>query len=268
LTTHRRTWHYGLIARWWAEFNNDGEDIGYFQHLIEENGQPAVDLGCGAGRLLSQFRASGLDVDGCDISEDMIEHCRERLARDGLQAELYVQAMDQLDLPRRYRTAVICGSFGIGGTRADDLSGLRRIHQHLEVGGLLAFDTYIPNVGSTAWQSWLPENRPHLPSEWPERGDRKTCADGTKLELKTRLLDFDPLDQTIRREIRVEHWQGDELIASEDGSIPINIYFKREIELMLQTTGFDEIRVKAGLTEEDARPWQDVHLMFVARRSG
>ena len=33
------TWHHGLIARWWAEFNHGGEDLAdlYSQISIEED---------------------------------------------------------------------------------------------------------------------------------------------------------------------------------------------------------------------------------------
>jgi SAM-dependent methyltransferase len=265
--TDLKTWHYGLIARWWGEFNHDGDDIDYFQRKIGSSGQPALDLGCGAGRLLTRFRQNGLDVDGCDISEDMIARCRERLDREGLNAELYTQPMSELDLPRRYRTVVISGSFAIGGHRRDDHEALRRIHRHLEPGGLLAFDLYVPNVDERSWRTWLPANRPKLPSRWPERGDRKRCADGSELELKARVLDFDPLNQILIREMRAEHWRDGELIASEEGSLSINIYFKSEVVLMLETAGFVDVQVKAGLTEVEARPWNDVHLMFLARRS-
>ena len=26
-----QTWHYGLVAEWWAEFNHDGPEIDYFR---------------------------------------------------------------------------------------------------------------------------------------------------------------------------------------------------------------------------------------------
>ena len=264
-----KIWHYGLIARWWAEFNDDGDDIGYFQRLIEQNGQPALDLGCGSGRLLTPFRRDGLDVDGCDISQDMIDRCRERLESYSLTAQLYTQPMSRLDLPRHYRTAVVCGSFGIGGSRRDDQEGLRRIQRHLEPGGLLAFDLFLPNIEDRTWRTWLPANRPELPSRWPKHGDRRRCADGSELELNARVLEFDPLNQVLTREMRAEHWGPDgELIASEERSLSINIYFKSEVVLMLETAGFVDVQVKAGLTDRDARPWEDAHLMFLARRSG
>ena len=47
------TWHYGLIARYWDEFNIAAvEEVAYYRRAIERFGHPALDLGCGTGRLL------------------------------------------------------------------------------------------------------------------------------------------------------------------------------------------------------------------------
>ncbi len=44
-----QTWHYGLIAKWWAEFNDDfrPHEVPYFQRHIEQGGEPALEVGCG-----------------------------------------------------------------------------------------------------------------------------------------------------------------------------------------------------------------------------
>ena len=64
-----KTWHYGLIARWWAEFNTaTPEELAYYRSAIETYGQPVLDLSCGAGRLLIPLAAEGLDVDCPDES--------------------------------------------------------------------------------------------------------------------------------------------------------------------------------------------------------
>src|SRR5947209_18034131 len=48
-----QTWHYGLMAEWWSHFNTDvGEELAYFQPFVEA-GQPALDAGCGNGRLFA-----------------------------------------------------------------------------------------------------------------------------------------------------------------------------------------------------------------------
>lgn len=52
MNKHTQTWHHGLVARWWAEFNNDGPEVKLFQRYIEEHGGPVLDVGYGTGRLL------------------------------------------------------------------------------------------------------------------------------------------------------------------------------------------------------------------------
>ena len=94
-----QTWHYGLVARWWAEFNDSGPEIAYFRRFVVA-GQPALDVACGTGRLLLPYVREGLDVDGCDVSPDMLAHCRAAAERDGLAPSLYAQAIHELDLPR------------------------------------------------------------------------------------------------------------------------------------------------------------------------
>ena len=266
MSTERTTWHYGLVARWWAEFNRDGADIEYFQRVIERCGEPALDLACGAGRLLIPFLRAGLDVDGCDLSEDMLGHCAARAEEEGLNARLSVQRMSELDLPRRYKTILICESFGVGTTRSEDLAALHRIRDHLVPGGTLTLDIELPNFTRQGWGAWVAETRPKLPSSWPDRGKRRTCADGTELELKMRILSFDPLEQITTRALRVEHWVDGQLAATEDSSISLNIYFKNEIVLMLETAGFHDIRVTGGLTSEEARPFEDERIVFSAVR--
>ena len=93
----------------------------------------------------------GLDVDGCDISPDMLERCRERAEQEGLAPKLYAQAVHELDLPRSYRTIVFCGGFGLGGRREHDVEGLRRLYEHLEPGGTLVLDNEAPYADSHLW---------------------------------------------------------------------------------------------------------------------
>ena len=111
-----QTWHYGLVAEWWAEFNTDGPEIDYFGAFVER-GQPALDAGCGTGRLLMPWLRKGYDVDGSDVSPDMIALCRDQARREGFEPTLLVQPLHALRSNRRYRTIVVCGVLGLGTTR-------------------------------------------------------------------------------------------------------------------------------------------------------
>jgi SAM-dependent methyltransferase len=254
------------MAQWWAEFNRDGDDIACFQKIIEENGEPALDLGCGTGRLLLPFLRAGLDVEGCDLSPDMIDLCRQQAEAEGLVARLHTQATHELDLARRFRTIVACGSFGLGGDRRQDLEGLRLVCRHLEPGGLLALDHYLPNSEPLSWSAWLPKHRPEFPMPWPDKGDRRRASDGSELELRARVAAFDPLEQTVVREMRIERWRDGKRVTREENAIRINLYFKSEVVLMLEAAGFEEIQVRGGLEDRPARPYDDVRLMFLARK--
>ena len=178
------------------------------------------------------------------------------------EARLHHAAMHELTTEREYQTVLVCGAFGIGGSRADDLEGLRRLRACLSPGGTLIMDHYLPNFGKRAWESWI--EPPTLPTPWSSREDRRTAHDGTELALSSRVLSFDPLEQWTEREIRVRHYVDRKLAAEETYTITLNIYFKAEIELMLQAAGFDDVTVTGGLEHRPARPWEDDRIVFTA----
>ena len=171
------TWHYGVTARWWAEFNTSGPEIDYFRRYVE-GGQPALDLACGTGRLLIPYLREGLDVDGCDVSGDMLALCRQAAEREGLEARLYEQAKHELDIPRRYRTVFMCGALGVGSTRAEDVKAMRRVYDHLEPGGTFVLDNEVPYADAEQWKYWLPEERKRLPRPRRQPGKRRTGPTG------------------------------------------------------------------------------------------
>jgi SAM-dependent methyltransferase len=256
------TWHYGVTARWWAEFNTSGPEIDYFRRYVEA-GQPALDLACGTGRLLLPYVRDGLDVDGADVSADMIALCREAAAREGLEPSLYVQPKHELDLPRRYRTVVMCGALGVGSTRAEDIEALGRVYDHLEPGGTFVFDNEVPYADGNGWELWQAEGRAELPRR--PAGKRRVGSDGAEFELRSRVLDLDPLEQRLTMEMQAFMWRDGELVAADEHLLILTLYFKDEVVLMLERAGFVDVTVRAALT--DAEPTAaDDFLVFTARK--
>jgi SAM-dependent methyltransferase len=260
-----QTWHYGLVARWWAEFNLDGPEIDYFRRFVEA-GQPALDVACGTGRLLVPYLKAGLDVDGCDISSDMLALCRERAEREGLEPpNLYAQPLHELDLPRRYRTMVLCGGFGLGGHREHDVEALSRLYQQLEPGGTLVLDNEVPYADSHLWPYWLEEKRQELPRPWRAGGDRRVGSDGAEYELRSRVVDVDPLSQHVILEIKATMWRDGEVEAEEEHVLQMTVYFTNELLLMLEQAGFSEIDLRAGYKDEPPTSADDF-VVFIAKR--
>jgi SAM-dependent methyltransferase len=262
-----QTWHYGLVARWWSEFNDDfrPHEIPYFQRFIAGDGQPALDVACGTGRLLLPYLRAGLDVDGCDVSPDMIALCREKAVREGLSPNLYVQPMHELDLPRRYKTVFVCGSFGLGSYRDQDLDALERFYEHLEPGGRLLLDIEVPYAEAEQWKYWPKEERASLPEAMQPLGGRKRASDGADYALRTRLVDLDPLAQRVTLEIHAEMWRDGSLESEETRKLTIGLYFRNELLLMLERTGFVNVVVHGEHTEAEPTS-DDDFLVFVAEK--
>jgi SAM-dependent methyltransferase len=262
------TWHHGLVARWWAEFNTPrAHEIAYLRRAIARFGQPALDLGCGTGRLLVPLVEAGLDVDGVDVSVDMVAFARDAAARISRSPMLAVQATHELDLDRRYRTIFCIGTFGLGGDRTHDREALLRAHDHLEPGGALLLNYELPYAGvdDSAWARWLPRHRANLPEPWPPEGDRRVTADGDEIELIGRTLSLDPLGQRVSHALRARLWRAGKVVAQEERVLHENLYFTQEIVQLLRAAGFDLEVIEAGVTGVPAGA-DDAELMFVARR--
>ncbi|MGD8199197.1 class I SAM-dependent methyltransferase [Ornithinimicrobium sp. W1679] len=260
-----QSWHHGLVARWWSLFRRSGPEIAYFRQFVEA-GQPALDVACGAGRLLVPYVEAGLDVDGCDASADMVSLCAQAAAAVGATPNLYCQPMHELDLPRRYRTIYVCGGLGLGSTRAQDEQALRRLHEHLEPGGRLVLDNEVPYADPSGWARWPPGTRQGLPAPDEPPAERQLGPDGDEYALVSRMLSLDPLEQQESWEIHAYRWRDGSLVDEERHRLTTNLYFRAELVMMLQRAGFGDVEVQGGY---DGLPptADDTFLVFTATRA-
>ena len=70
MTDEPVVWHYGLMAEHWAEFSTEAQEPPFFLKEIAKYGQPALDVGCGTGRVLLPLLRAGIDIDGDGASSD------------------------------------------------------------------------------------------------------------------------------------------------------------------------------------------------------
>ena len=70
----------GLMAEAWDVLRGDTSDWSdrfFYRDVIEQSGQPVLDVGCGTGRLLLDYAAQGIDIDGVDNSPEMLTLWKE-----------------------------------------------------------------------------------------------------------------------------------------------------------------------------------------------
>jgi SAM-dependent methyltransferase len=256
--------HRGLAAVLFDALNSeDAPEVGYYRDVIERSGQPALDAGCGPGRLLRCYLRAGLDVDGSDISPDMLELCRRHAAAEGLSPNLYCQSTARLDLPRRYRTIVSCGVYGLGGTRRDDIETLERFHHHLEPGGTLALDVEAGWAMPEFWNACTQSAQ--ATTEWLDRGVT-TLPDGDEIAVDRKLVEVDPLAQQFTLDLRYRRVRDGEDAEREVHRLIERWYGVHELTAMLEAAGFADVRVEGDYAPVPVAAGHRMHV-FVARRA-
>jgi hypothetical protein len=78
-------------------------------------------------------------------------------------------------------------------------------------------------------------------------------------------LEFDPLEQRFVRQVRLEKRVAGKLVASEEHTLRGYMFFRNEVELMLELAGFREMRVLGDYTQDYATP-DNKELVFIARK--
>jgi SAM-dependent methyltransferase len=245
----------GLAAQVWDPSGGDEpqKDHAYLRRVIENNGGPALDVGCGTGRLLLRYLADGLDVEGIDSSADMLAFCQEKANQQGLPAKLFQQSMHELDLPRKYRTIFIpCGTFCLLINRKDAVQALDRFYEHLEPRGELIFNLFW-EYGKGGW-FW---NEPN--GKW-YRMFYSNLPNGDQVFQYMKTEKVDRVEQQFFGKRRYRLVSRGQVIREEIFPSYERVYGKYEIQMMLEQAGFREVTIKGDWTEE---PFRDGHEVMV-----
>lgn len=249
--------YVGLMALAWDPLRGDTsgwEDRSFYFDLVRERGEPVLDVGCGTGRLLLDYRGLGIDVDGVEISGEMLAICRSKAAAAGLDVEgrLFEQAMEAMDLPRRYRTIIVpSSSFQLVIEPEAAAEALRRFHDHLVPGGTLALPFY--SLAEAADESWTEE------ADLPD-GSRIRRISRSWVEAGTRLEHTEETYE-LRRDGTVVATQ------HQVRSPAVRGYAPDDARAALETAGFVDLAFYREFTRE---PLRDGERLFsvVARRPG
>ena len=258
-TTDGELEYTGLMARAWDPLRGDTsgwEDRALFRALIEEIGGPVLDVGCGTGRLLLDFLSDGVDIDGVEISADMLDLLRAKAAAAGLAVEgrIHEGSMEGMDLPRRYRLVLVpSSSFQLLVDAAAATEAMRRFHAALHPGGTLVMP-------------WIDLEQDHPDGADDVFEDEATLPDGSVIRRWCRSW-YDPATRLESTDDRYQLLRDGNVVAEERKvrEPAVRGYARGAIEELHRGAGFAPPTFLSEFTREPARGDERI-VTSVARR--
>jgi trans-aconitate methyltransferase len=135
----------GIVVDVYGPLRSSTPDPRVYAAFIRSWGEPALELGCGAGDPLLTLRADGFDVEGLDSSADMLSKLRRTAAEAGIEVVVHHATIEQMDLGRNYRSIFLAGpTFNLIVDDATAAQALGRIRDHLDPEGAALVPLFVP----------------------------------------------------------------------------------------------------------------------------
>ena len=205
-------------------------DVEFYSERLAACKGKILEPGVGTGRILIPLLEKGLDVDGFDVSAEMLDICRNNCEQKGLQPKLFEGNMESFTLDTKYEAIIVpTGTFLLLHKRDDSIKALQNFREHLSDGGRLIIDIFlqtdlsVDNISTRTWQ--------------PEKDEMIT--------LESKIVDVDHINQHTISHNRYEKWRNGELIQTELEQFPLRWYGIEEFKMLLEQVGFEDIVISA-----------------------
>ena len=204
--------------------------LDFYVALARKADGPVLDVACGTGRILLPCLQAGVDIEGLDLFEPMLETLRAKAAALNLSPRLHQSDMSGFSLPRRYTLVMIpFNAFIHNMTQQAQISCLECCREHLLPGGEFVFDTFFPSLEIIG----TPQNTRVLEGELPH----------PQTGLPMRMYDTRSFDRGVAQE---QHSVNELELLAADGSVQTThrseirsrYIYKHEMELLLRAAGF------------------------------
>lgn len=202
----------------------------FYLHHAKRAVGPILEPMCGTGRFLLPLLAQGFDIEGVDLSRDMLGACRARAQAMGLLPVLHEQSLANLKLGRQFGLAFIpSGSICLLTDEVEVEACLLGLHAAMLPGATLVLEVerLLPREAETSG-TWG--------GRWIER------PDGARLIISW-LSQYSSVQGISRSIHRYELIKDGQLVSSEYEDFELKFYEPQQFQNLLERAGFSEIRV-------------------------
>ncbi|MDN3361779.1 class I SAM-dependent methyltransferase [Priestia megaterium] len=204
------------------------KELEFYLSFVKDQNMKVLEPMCGSGRMLIPFMQNGIDIEGFDISKEMLEACVEKAERISLKPNVWYQDIENFQNIKKYDLIII--PFGSFSLLADDIAvkSLQNMRAVLKDGGKILLTIMKKKSEIEELVGWTETDRVSFNKEIIVVY-KKSCYDKRTSSLNTK--------------IRYELLQGNKTKKVEIMDFPLRLYGSEEFESILNSNGFNNLTV-------------------------
>ncbi|RWS44614.1 class I SAM-dependent methyltransferase [Bacillus mycoides] len=205
-----------------------GKELDFYLSFAKDKNIKVLEPMCGNGRMLIPFMQNGVDIEGFDLSEDMLKMCKEKAEQLNLKPVVSQERIEKFHGNKKYDLIMIpIGSFSLLPNNLVDIS-LQNMKYNLKKNGKLLLT--VVQAGSETKQilDWIETNRKEINNE---------------LIVEYRKVSYDEVQKLLNIKLKYEVIHNEKIAETEIMDFPIRLYDLKEFENILISNGFSQIVV-------------------------
>ena len=218
-------------------------DIPFYVDEAKNADGPVLELGCGTGRVAIPMALSGARVIGIDSSAAMLERAREKANETDASNLTLVQAdIRDFELEEKFSLVVIPfrGFLSLLSVE-DELRTLSNIKRHLEPGGKVLMDIFVPDLNMLVQEGDVPYHFQDVID--PATGQRLVIWNQAS---------YDPFSQIMSIRTTIEKLDDVGYVSSKMyRDFSLRYIFRWEMHHLLRACGYDVLALYGDFERGD-----------------
>lgn len=204
------------------------KELEFYLSFVKDQDMKVLEPMCGNGRMLIPFMQNGIDIEGFDISKEMLKACVEKAERLNLKPNVWYQDIGNFKNSNKYDLIIIpFGSFSLLG---DDIA----------VKSLQNMKAVLKDDGKILLTIIKKKSEIKELLDWTET-DRVSFNKEIIVVYKKSV--YDKRTSSLNTKIRYELLQGNQTQKVEIMDFPLRLYSSEEFESILYSNGFNNLTV-------------------------
>ncbi|MCI3919176.1 class I SAM-dependent methyltransferase [Paenibacillus sp. TRM 82003] len=204
----------------------EGIELDFYLSYVTE-GVNVLEPMCGNGRMLIPFMQRGINIEGFDISEEMLITCENKCRQMGLAPNVRRESIDRFKASNKYDLIMI--PFGSFSLLPDELVGvsLQNMKDVLKADGKLLLTIMIRHQVEIL-EDWV-ETRRHL--------------FGSELIVEYKKNEYHAEKSLLTTKLQYQLLVDGEIQKTEFMDLSVRLYDSLEFVTILKTSGFQDVKI-------------------------